>query len=73
MGQIAALAFFSAVMVGALAILFITVKDHLHEILAALRGEVPTRQTARPWVRSVRSSARPRPVAARATPKRAAV
>ncbi len=60
MGQFAALAFFAAVLVGAAAILFLTVKDHLHEILAALRGEVPARQTARPWVRSVRASARQR-------------
>ena len=61
MGQIAALAFFTAVLVGAAAILFLTVKDHLSEILAALRGELPTRAAARPWMRSVRASARPRP------------
>lgn len=74
MGQIAALAFFTAVLVGAAAILFLTVKDHLHEIVAALRGEVPARQTARPWVRSVRASARPRSVSTRAKlPQRAAV
>ena len=72
MGQIAALAFFTAVLVGALAILFMIVKEHRHEIVAALRGEIPARQT-RPWVRSVRASARPRPFAARVAPQRAAV
>ena len=75
MGQIAALALFTAVLVGCAAILFFTVKDHLSEIVAALRGEVPARQTARPWVRSVRASARPRPAQARVVQpqKRAAV
>ncbi len=62
MGQIAAIAFFASVLIGVAAILYLTVKDHLDEILAALRGEVPTRAAARPWVRSARASARPRPV-----------
>ncbi len=73
MGQIAAFAFFSAVLLGVAAILFLTVKDHLSEIIAALSGELPARRTARPWVRSVRASARPRPVQqARVVPQRRA-
>jgi hypothetical protein len=66
-GQIVAIAFFAAVLVGIAAILFLTIKDNLNEILAALRGELPARATARPWVRSVRATARPRP----AQPQRA--
>jgi hypothetical protein len=71
-GQIAAIAFFATVLIGVAAILFLTVKDSLGEIKAALRGEMPVRDTARPWVRSVRVSARPRPVQARAVPQRRA-
>ena len=73
MGQIAAIAFFAAVLVGIAAILFLTIKDNMSEILAALRGEMPTRAGARPWVRSVRASVRPRPSQPqRATPQRRA-
>ena len=74
MGQFAAIAFFATVLIGVAAILFLTIKNSLGEITAALRGELPTRDAARPWVRSVRASARPRPVQPRAVPQqRAAV
>ena len=63
MGQIASALFFMFALVGASAILFLTIRDHLTEIMAALRGEVPARAVSRPWVRSVRATARPRSVA----------
>lgn len=70
-GQIAVASFFVLALIGAFSILFLTVKDHLAEIVAALRGELPARAVSRPWVRSVRSSVRPRPVV-RAAARRAA-
>lgn len=61
MGQIASALFFMFALLGAGAILFLTIRDHLAEIMAALRGEVPARAVSRPWVRSVRATVRPRP------------
>ncbi len=73
MGQFAAIAFFATVLIGVAAILFLTIKDNLHEVIAALRGDMPARVDARPWVRSVRASARPRPAQPqRAIPQRRA-
>lgn len=62
MGQIASALFFVFALVGAAAILYLTVRNHLAEIVAALRGDVPARAVSRPWVRSVRANVRPRPV-----------
>ncbi len=74
MGHIAAALFFAFALIAAASILYLTVREHWAEMIAALRGEAPARTTARPWMRSVRAQVRPRPVSARAQPQqRAAV
>lgn len=72
MGQIAIALFFILALGGAVFLLLQTVMDNLAEIAAALRGEMPERAVARPWVRSVRSPVRPQPVVTRAPQRRAA-
>jgi hypothetical protein len=72
-GQIAAALFFVLALTGAAAILYLTVREHWAEMLAALTGQTPARRAARPWVRSARAQVRPRPVQARAQQQRAAV
>ena len=64
--------FFVMVMVAAVAVILLTVRQYWNEILAALVGEVPARQTSRPWTGRVRVTARPRPQVARAAQRRAA-
>ena len=70
MGQVASALFFILALAGAASILLMTVKDHWAEMMAALRGEMPARRVVRPWVRSVRAEARPRPAPARVQPQR---
>ncbi len=72
--HIAAALFFALVLTGAGAIIYLTAREYWQEILAALRGEVAARRTARPWTSRVRATARPRPVVVRVMPvqKRAA-
>ncbi len=66
MTHIAAALFFALVLVGAAALIQLTVREYWQDILAALRGEVPMRRTARPWAPRGRPSARPRTVIVRA-------
>ncbi len=75
MTQIAAALFFTALLIASAAVIHLTVREYWQEILAALKGEVPVRRSARPWASRTRISSRPRPVAvARAVPQqRAAV
>ena len=68
MTHIAAALFFALALTGAAAIIYLTAREYWQDILAALRGEVPTRQTVRPWAGRVRPTARPRPVVVRAMP-----
>ena len=69
MTHIAAALFFALVLTGSAAIIHLTVREYWQDILAALRGEVPTRSTVRPWAGRVRVTTRPRPVAVRAMPQ----
>jgi hypothetical protein len=62
--HIAAGLFFALILIGAAAVLHITVRDHLSEILAALFGEVRLRRE-RPWARRVRVTVRRDPAPAR--------
>jgi hypothetical protein len=71
-GQIAIALFFVLALCGASFLLLLTVMDNLAEIAAALRGERPVRSATRPWVRSVRAPARPRPVTVRVQQRAAA-
>ncbi|MDB5698581.1 MAG: hypothetical protein JWN69_1385 [Alphaproteobacteria bacterium] len=72
MTHIAAGLFFALVLVGAAAILHLTIREHLSEILAALVGEVPARRS-RPWGRRVKVTVRRDPASARVMlPQRAA-
>lgn len=64
--------FFVMVMLGAVAIILLTIRQYWSEILGALAGEVPVREAHRPWAGRVRVKARPRPQAARAAQRRAA-
>ena len=66
--HIAAALFFGLALIGAGAIIHLTVREYWQDILAALRGEVPMRRTARPWAGRVRGTARPRPVVVRVMP-----
>jgi hypothetical protein len=66
--HIAAALFFGLVLLGAVAIIHLTVRDYWQEILAALRGEVPMRRTERRWTARGRTISRPRPVTVRAMP-----
>ena len=68
MTQIAAALFFALVLIGAVAIIHLTVRDYWQEILAALRGEVPMRRTDRSWSVRGRTITRPRPVTVRVVP-----
>jgi hypothetical protein len=65
--HIAAALFFGAVLLGALALLHLLVRDYWQEIGAALRGDMPVRES-RPESGRVRVKSRARP----ATPLRAA-
>ena len=64
--------FFVMVMLGAMAVMLLTLRQYWDEILAALVGEIPVRQAHRPWVARVRVKERPRPQVARAARRRAA-
>ncbi len=68
MTHIAAALFFGLVLIGAVALIHLTVREYWQDILAALRGDVPVRRTARPWAGRVRVTTRPRPVVVRAMP-----
>ena len=68
MTHIAAALFFALVLTGAVAVIHLTVRDYWQDILSALRGEVPMRRTARPWVARGRTIARPRSVTVRVVP-----
>ena len=61
--HIAAGLFFAALVIASAAVIHLTVREYWQEILAALRGEMPVRQSARPWSSRARTSLRPRPVA----------
>ena len=63
MTHIAATLFFALVLMGAVALIRFTVREYWQEILSALRGEMPVRQSARAWTARARVSSRPRPVA----------
>lgn len=65
MTHFAAALFFGLVLVGAVALIHLTVRDYWQEILAALRGDVPVRGAVRPWASRGRPNARPRPVVVR--------
>lgn len=66
MTHIAAALFFALVLIGAASIIHMMVREYWQEILAALRGDMPVRSTARPWAARGRSTPRPRVVAVRA-------
>lgn len=68
MTQIAAALFFALVLTGAAALLHLMVRDYWQEIVAALRGEIPTRRSALPWTPRGRPSVRPRTVVVRTMP-----
>ena len=71
--HIAAGLFFALVLTGAAMLIHMMVREYWQEIMAALRGEMPVRSTARPWAARGRSTPRPRPVAVRVVqPQRAA-
>lgn len=59
-------------MLGAAAVMVLTMRQYWNEILAALVGDIPAREASRPWAGRVRVTARPRPQAARAAQRRAA-
>ena len=61
MTQIAAALVFAAILIASAAVIHLTVREYWQDILAALRGEVPTRSTVRPWA-ARRVTSRPRPV-----------
>jgi hypothetical protein len=63
--HIAAALFFGLALIGAAAIIQLTLREYWQDILAALRGDVPVRRTARPWASRVRATGRPRPVVVR--------
>jgi hypothetical protein len=65
-GYVASALFFVLALIAAASILYLTVREYWAEIIGALRGEVPARTTARPWVRGVRAQVRPRPVSVQA-------
>jgi hypothetical protein len=69
--HIAAGLFFALILIGAAAVLHMTVRDHLNEILAALFGDVQARRQ-RPWARRVRVTVRRDPAPARVMQQRAA-
>ncbi len=62
MTHIAAALFFGALILASAAIIHLTVREYWHDIVAALKGEVPTRQMSRPWAARARVTSRPRPV-----------
>jgi hypothetical protein len=62
--HIAAGLFFALVLTGAAALIQMMVREYWQEIVAALRGDMPVRSTARPWARG-RATPRPRPVSVR--------
>lgn len=74
--HIAAALFFAAILLASAAVIQLTVREYWQDIIAALRGEVPTRSAARPWA-ARRVTSRPRPVvtvrAAQPKQQRAAV
>lgn len=73
MTQIAAASFFALVLFAAGAVIHLTVREYWRDILCALRGDVPMRSQARPWMAPrVRVTSRPRLVAVRAMPLRRA-
>jgi hypothetical protein len=63
--HIAAGLFFALVLIGAAMLIHMMVREYWQEIVAALRGEMPVRSTARPWAGRGRSTPRARPVAVR--------
>ena len=65
MTHIAAALFFGLALIGAAAIIQLTLREYWQDILGALRGEVPVRHTVRPWGNRVRATGRPRPVVIR--------
>ncbi len=67
MTHIAAALFFGLVLIGAVALIHLTVREYWQDILAALKGEVPMRRTSRPWNRA-RLNSRPRKIVVRAMP-----
>jgi hypothetical protein len=69
--HIAAGLFFALVLIGAAAILHMTVRAHMDEILAALLGEVSAPR-ARPWTRRVRVTVQRDPAPARVMQQRRA-
>jgi hypothetical protein len=66
--HIAAALFFALALVGAAAVIHMTVREYWQDILAALRGDVPVRRALRPWSARFRGTARPRPVVVRVMP-----
>jgi hypothetical protein len=64
--------FFTLVLAGAGFLFSLTIREYWDEILAALKGEMPRRRTARPWTKKVRVTVRPRPIAAPALARRRA-
>ena len=72
MTHIAAALFFAFALVGAGALLQLTVREYWSEIVAALTGEAPSRRYSRLAARRVRVTVYPRPIAARAVTQRRA-
>ena len=73
MYHVASALFFAAVLVGAAAIIHMTLRQYWGDIVAALSGETPVRAAGRPWTKRVKVTVKPRPLAARAAqPRRAA-
>ena len=69
MTHLATALFFIASLLGAAVVIHLTVREYWSEILAALKGELPVRHSARPSTYRVSVEPRPRPVAARARPQ----
>ena len=66
MTHIAAGLFFALALVGAAAIIHVTLREYWQDILAALRGDLPTRSAARPWASRPRVTVRTRPATVQA-------
>jgi hypothetical protein len=62
-GHLASALFFTLVLAGSIAAMYLMVKGYWAEIVAALKGEMPTRIVHRPWSGTrVRQPDRARPV-----------
>ena len=72
MYQFAASLFFTIILAASLFSLGFMLREYWGEIVAALKGEMPRRRTARPWTRQVRVTVQPRPAPALAMPRRRA-